>query len=38
MRTAPVKCLIVDDVEENLIALEALLQREDVQILKAASA
>lgn len=37
VRTAPVKCLIVDDVEENLIALEALLQRDDVQILKAAS-
>lgn len=32
-----IKCLLVDDVEENLIALEALLQRPDVQILKAAS-
>ncbi|MDA8522383.1 hybrid sensor histidine kinase/response regulator [Acidovorax sp. NCPPB 4044] len=34
---APVKCLLVDDVPENLIALEALLRRDDVQILKAAS-
>ena len=32
-----VKCLIVDDVEENLIALEALLGQCDVDILKAAS-
>lgn len=32
-----VKCLLVDDIEENLVALEALLQREDVQILKASS-
>lgn len=36
-RPARVKCLIVDDVEQNLIALEALLRRDDVQILKAAS-
>jgi len=34
---ANVKCLLVDDVEENLIALEALLQREGVDILKASS-
>lgn len=32
-----VKCLIVDDVEENLIALEALLRRDGVEILRAAS-
>lgn len=32
-----VKCLLVDDVEENLIALEALLQRDGVDILKASS-
>ncbi|WP_311221877.1 MULTISPECIES: hybrid sensor histidine kinase/response regulator [unclassified Acidovorax] len=32
-----VKCLVVDDVEQNLIALEALLRRDDVEILKAAS-
>ncbi len=32
-----VKCLLVDDIEENLTALEALLQRDDVQILKASS-
>lgn len=30
-------CLIVDDVEENLIALEALLQRDGLEILKAQS-
>ncbi len=35
--TGRVKCLIVDDVEENLIALEALLGQCDVDILKAAS-
>lgn len=33
-----VKCLIVDDVPENLIALEALLQRDGVEFLKAHSA
>jgi signal transduction histidine kinase len=33
----PVKCLLVDDVPENLIALEALLRRDGVHILKAAS-
>lgn len=32
-----VKCLVVDDIEENLIALEALLQRNDIEILKASS-
>jgi signal transduction histidine kinase len=32
-----VKCLLVDDVEENLLALEALLQREDREIFKAGS-
>jgi len=34
---ARVRCLLVDDVPENLVALEALLQGEDVDILKAAS-
>jgi signal transduction histidine kinase len=33
----PVKCLIVDDREENLLVLEALLRRDDVQVLKADS-
>lgn len=32
-----VKCLVVDDIEENLIALEALLQHEDIDILTASS-
>ncbi len=32
-----VKCLLVDDIEENLVALEALLQCDTVQILKASS-
>ena len=32
------KCLLVDDLEENLLALAALLQRPDVQILTARSA
>lgn len=32
-----IKCLIVDDVEENLVALEALLQRDGLEILKAHS-
>ena len=31
------KCLLVDDLEENLLALAALLQRQDVQILTARS-
>jgi signal transduction histidine kinase len=34
----PIKCLLVDDLEENLLALSALLQAEDVQLLKARSA
>lgn len=34
---APIKCLLVDDVEDNLVSLEALLRRDDVQILKATS-
>ena len=32
-----VKCLLVDDIEENLTALEALLQCDGVEILKAGS-
>jgi signal transduction histidine kinase len=32
-----VKCLLVDDLEENLLALSALLQRQDVEILTARS-
>src|SRR6202000_1252112 len=32
-----VKCLLVDDLEENLLALSALLRREDVEILQARS-
>ena len=35
--TAPVKFLLVDDREENLIALEALLERDDLILLKAQS-
>jgi two-component system, sensor histidine kinase and response regulator len=34
-RTPPVTFLLVDDREENLIALEALLRRENLEILKA---
>ena len=34
---APVKFLLVDDREENLIALEALLKRDDLVLLKAHS-
>src|ERR1700754_1880365 len=33
----PVKFLVVDDKEENLIALEALLRRDGLEILKARS-
>lgn len=33
----PIHCLLVDDLEENLVALEALLQREGVHCLKARS-
>jgi two-component system, sensor histidine kinase and response regulator len=36
-RRPPVKFLLVDDKEENLIALEALLRREGLEILKAHS-
>jgi two-component system sensor histidine kinase/response regulator len=32
-----VKCLLVDDLEENLLALAALLRRQDVEILTARS-
>jgi two-component system sensor histidine kinase/response regulator len=34
---APIKCLLVDDLEENLLALSALLARPDVEILTARS-
>lgn len=37
MNQAPVKCLLVDDLEANLLALSALLGREDVEILTARS-
>lgn len=33
----PIKFLLVDDTEENLVALEALLRREGLEILKARS-
>src|SRR6201994_1422067 len=33
----PVKCLLVDDLEENLLALAALLQRDDIELLTARS-
>ncbi|MFY3386727.1 hybrid sensor histidine kinase/response regulator [Paracidovorax sp. MALMAid1276] len=36
-QTDRIKCLLVDDVQENLIALEALLQRDGLEILKAQS-
>jgi two-component system sensor histidine kinase/response regulator len=32
-----IKCLLVDDLEENLLALSALLQRDDVDLLTARS-
>lgn len=32
-----IKCLLVDDLEENLLALSALLQRDDVELLSARS-
>ena len=35
--TVHVKCLLVDDLEENLLALSALLRRDDVEILEARS-
>src|ERR1700679_3974505 len=34
---APIKCLLVDDLEENLLALSALLARADVEVLTARS-
>ena len=33
----PVKLLLVDDLEENLLALDALLSRDDLTLLKARS-
>jgi signal transduction histidine kinase len=33
----PIKCLLVDDLEENLLALSALLARNDVNVLTARS-
>ncbi len=33
----PVKCLIVDDIQENLVALKALLQEDGVEVLTARS-
>ena len=33
----PICCLLVDDLEENLLALEALLRQNDVELLKARS-
>jgi len=32
-----IKCLLVDDLEENLLALSVLLRRDDVELLKARS-
>ncbi|MBL8301687.1 MAG: hybrid sensor histidine kinase/response regulator, partial [Ideonella sp.] len=32
-----VKCLLVDDLPENLLALSALLRRDDVELLQAGS-
>jgi two-component system, sensor histidine kinase and response regulator len=36
-RQIPVKCLIVDDLEENRVALSALLRQADVELLTASS-
>jgi two-component system, sensor histidine kinase and response regulator len=33
----PVKLLLVDDLDENLLALDALLRRDDIELLKARS-
>ncbi|HTU58707.1 MAG TPA: response regulator, partial [Polyangiales bacterium] len=35
--TSSIKFLLVDDLEENLIALEALLRRDELTLLKARS-
>jgi signal transduction histidine kinase len=35
--TLPVKCLIVDDLEENLLVLSALLEGQDIELLTARS-
>ena len=35
--TPPTKCLIVDDTAENLVAMQALLRRDDLEILLARS-
>jgi two-component system, sensor histidine kinase and response regulator len=37
MKSEPVKFLLVDDIEENLLALEALLRRDGLTLLKARS-
>lgn len=37
MTTKPVKFLLVDDLEENLLALEALLRRDGLELLRARS-
>ena len=37
MNHEPIKFLLVDDVEENLVALEALLRRDGLEVLKARS-
>ncbi|MET0307854.1 MAG: hybrid sensor histidine kinase/response regulator [Sphingomonas sp.] len=37
MTSPPVKFLLVDDLEENLLSLEALLRRDDLEILRARS-
>ena len=37
MKTPPIKCLLVDDREDNLLVLEAILRREGVELLKAQS-
>ncbi|MBL8956871.1 MAG: response regulator [Myxococcaceae bacterium] len=37
MTSEPVKFLMVDDIDDNLVALEGLLQREGLQLMKARS-